>query len=74
MMKWFRRKRETVNREPNRALVQLVLGLERLQRRWADALGRKTQHWNRASKLIALGVFVLLFGGSCVWLVLRAFF
>jgi hypothetical protein len=46
----------------------------RRQRQVAQWLERKTQHWNRASKLIALYLFCLLFGGLSLWLLMKAFF
>jgi hypothetical protein len=44
------------------------------QRKLADWLERKTQYWNKASKLIALYLFCLLFGGLSLWLLMKAFF
>jgi hypothetical protein len=35
-------------------------------------LNRKTQYWNRSSKLMALFLFCLLFGGSCLLLLIKA--
>jgi hypothetical protein len=46
--------------------------IEQKQRKAAGYLGRRTQHWNRASKLISLALFCLLFGGCCLWLILKA--
>lgn len=46
--------------------------IEQKQRNAAGYLGRQTQHWNRASKLISLALFCLLFGGCCLWLTLKA--
>jgi len=37
----------------------------------AGFLNRKTQHWNKASKLIALALFVLVFGGLCIYLIIK---
>lgn len=42
--------------------------------RLAGYLNRKTQHWNRASKLIALFLFCLLFGSLCLYLIIKAFY
>ena len=44
------------------------------QRKLADWLERKTQYWNKASKLIAFYLFCLLFGGLSLWLLMKAFF
>ena len=37
-------------------------------------LNRRTAYWNRSSKVIALAIFCLLFGGFSLWLLLKAFF
>lgn len=44
----------------------------RLQTKIADYLNRKTQHWNKASKLIALLIFVLLCGSLCIYLIIKS--
>jgi hypothetical protein len=46
--------------------------IEQKQRKAARYLGCQTQHWNRGSKLISLALFCLLFGGCCLWLILKA--
>lgn len=46
--------------------------LEQKQRRLADWLSRRTQHWNRSSWLVALFLFCLLFGSGCLLLVINA--
>jgi hypothetical protein len=42
------------------------------QHQFADYLNRKTQHWDRASKLILLLTICLIFGGASFWLLIRA--
>lgn len=54
------------------ALAQFKASMEMRQRQFAEYLGRKTQYWNRASKLTALLLFVLVFGGCCLLLILKA--
>jgi len=54
-------------------LVRCRLLLEHRQRLIAGYLGRKTQYWNRGSWIIALTVFILLFGGFCLLLCIKAF-
>jgi hypothetical protein len=57
------------------ALAERVAGrIVRVQRQVAAWLERKTQYWNKASKLIALYLFCLLFGGFSLWLLIKAFF
>lgn len=46
--------------------------IEQKQRKAALYLGRRTQYWDRGSKLISLALFCLLFGGCCLWLILKA--
>jgi hypothetical protein len=45
----------------------------RRQTQMAGYLNRKTQHWNRASKLIALFLFCLLFGSICLYFIIKSF-
>jgi len=54
------------------ALAQIKANMDKRQRQFADYLGRKTQYWNRASKLIALMLFIGVFGGCCLLLILKA--
>jgi len=67
------RKRDKSDRQPADWLVQVRSTVHRNQRKAADYLGRKTQYWNRSSWLIALAVFILLFGGCCLFLCIKAF-
>lgn len=43
------------------------------QQKIASYLNRKTQHWNKTSKLVALALFILLFGGASLGLIIHAF-
>jgi len=53
-------------------MTQLRASLDMQQRKVAGYLGRKTQYWNRSSKLIALALFCLVFGGLSLLLLLKA--
>jgi hypothetical protein len=66
------RKRRTGSRNENAFAVNVRRFTERRQRKAADWLGRKTLYWNRSSKIIALTLFCLLFGGLCLLLLLKA--
>jgi hypothetical protein len=44
----------------------------RWQNKIAGYLNRKTAYWNTASKLIALSLFCLLFGGTCLYLIIKS--
>ena len=46
----------------------------RRQSQLAAYLNRKTQHWNKASKLTALLVFCLVFGSLCLYFILKSIF
>ena len=52
---------------------RIANGIIRRQTRLAATLNRKTQHWNKASKLIALVLFCLLFGGICLYFIIKSF-
>lgn len=44
----------------------------RLQTRVANNLNHRTQHWNKASKLVALASFVMIFGGLSIYLIIKS--
>jgi len=56
-----------------RAAGQIAGYAERWQRRAADYLGRKTQYWNKTSKIVGLALFCLVFGGASLYLLIKAF-
>lgn len=66
------RKRKTGSRVESAFSIQLRQSVEQKQRVAAAYLARKTQYWNRSSKIIALALFCLLFGGGCLLLLLKA--
>jgi hypothetical protein len=53
-------------------VAQLRSAIDARQRQFAAYLGRKTQYWDRASKIIALALFCLFFGGLSLLLILKA--
>lgn len=64
-----------LNRLPeNGVVVRVMERIRQLQRHIADTLARRTAYWDRRSKVIAMAVFCLLFGGMCLWLMVRAWF
>jgi len=71
-MKLFK-KHDKRSTQPAVWLVGLRSGIDRNQRKAADYLSHKTQYWNRGSWLIALALFILLFGGCCLFLCIKAF-
>ncbi|MES2276035.1 MAG: hypothetical protein V4592_08430 [Bacteroidota bacterium] len=75
-MGWFRKKRKAMVLGERSAWVadRIGLAIVRQQRLVADWLGRKTCYWDRASKLLALGLFCAAFGGMSLWLLVRALF
>ncbi|QEM03079.1 hypothetical protein DIU31_005930 [Mucilaginibacter rubeus] len=66
------KKRKTGSAADNQALLRVRLMLTAKQRKVADYLDRKTLYWNRNSKIIALVIFCLLFGGACLLLLIKA--
>ena len=52
--------------------MKTITYLYQVPARLAGTLNRKTEYWNRSSKLIALLVFCLLFGGMSLYLFLKA--
>jgi len=67
------KKRVKHGRQPAEWLVDLRSNLDKRQRKMADFLVRRTQYWNKVSWLIALALFILLFGGCCLLLCIKAF-
>ena len=70
-MKLFRRKERVLNPRVAELAERWVCCLLGHQRRVAAWLDRKTAYWNKASKICALSVFCLLFGGLSLWLILK---
>ncbi len=66
------KKRKTGSRFTGKFSDQVQQLAERQQRKVAAYLSRKTQYWNRGSKITALTLFCLLFGGCCLLLLLKA--
>jgi hypothetical protein len=66
------KKHRTSDFTENAFAVRVSQFFEARQQRLAGYLFRKTQHWNRNSKIVALMLFCLLFGVCCFWLILKA--
>jgi hypothetical protein len=64
-------KQKQVERQ-NRIAGQIETALIRREKKIAGYLNRKTQHWNRASKITLLFLICLLFGGASLWLLIGA--
>jgi hypothetical protein len=55
------------------ALAGRIAGrIIRTQNQLANYFNRKTQYWNKASKLTALALFVLLFGGISIYFIIKS--
>jgi len=54
--------------------MKVIMYLKNMGKRLAVWLNRRTAYWNRSSKVIALAIFCLLFGGFSLWMLLKAFF
>ena len=66
------KKRKTGSAADSQALLRVRLMVTEKQRKVADYLDKKTLYWNRNSKIIALVIFCLLFGGACLLLLIKA--
>lgn len=51
---------------------RLASAIVRRQTQVAGYLNRKTQYWNKNSKIIALVIFSLVFGGLSLYLLIKA--
>jgi len=74
-MKLFKRKNLSAGFDGNHAIATRIAGrIIRRQSQLATYLNRITQYWSKASKLTALFLFCLLFGGACLYLIIKAFY
>ena len=69
---WKRNKNRALTARQEKAAGRIAAALIRRQTQAAGYLNRKTQYWNGTSKLIALILFCLLFGGFCLYLLISA--
>ncbi|MDO3641514.1 hypothetical protein [Mucilaginibacter sp. L3T2-6] len=69
---WKRSKHKPLSARQEKAAGRIASVIIRRQTEIAGYLNRKTQYWNRASKLILLLLICLVFGGVSLWLLLRA--
>ena len=71
-MRLFKRKKASTAKHRENALATQVAGyVHRRQKQVSGYLNRKTQYWNHASKLTALFLFCLLFGGFCLYMLIK---
>lgn len=73
-MKIAKKKVKGLNPQTDRLAGWVAKGITSKQRRFARYLERKTWYWDRASKLLALILLCLLFGGPSLYLLLQAIF
>lgn len=73
-MKTVERKAKSLNPQTDRLAGWVAEGITSKQRRFARYLERKTRYWDQASKLLALILLCLLFGGPSLYLLLQALF
>ena len=72
-MKLFKRRKTTAAKHQENALAaQIGVYIHRRQTQVSGYLNRKTHYWNRTSKLTALFLFCLLFGGFCLFMLIKA--
>lgn len=72
-MKLFgKRNAVTTKHSDNPLVIRIADTVHRRQLQVSGYLNRKTQYWNRASKLTTLFLFCLVFGGCCLLLLIKA--
>jgi hypothetical protein len=71
-MRLFRKKKGVAAHRESPLMIRIAGIIHHRQLLVSGYLNSKTQYWNRASKLTALLLFCLLFGGSCLLLLLKA--
>lgn len=69
---WKRNKNRALTARQEKTADRIAAALIRRQTQVAAYLNRKTAYWNGTSKLIALILFCLLFGGFCLYLLIKA--
>ncbi len=67
-----KRKRRPLTGRQERLAARVALAIVRRQTRVAGYLNRKTAYWNKSSKIIALVLFSLVFGGLSLYLLIKA--
>lgn len=69
-MKFFKKKAQAISPKTEALATRIAGHILQNQTQLADFLNRKTQHWGRAAKLVALILFVLIFGTlSCYYII-----
>jgi len=71
-MRLFKRKKGVAAYKESPLFIRIARIIQKRQLQVSGYLNRKTQYWNRTSKLTALLVFCVLFGGCCLLLLLKA--
>jgi hypothetical protein len=70
---WKRRKRRALTAKQENAANRMASAIVRRQTRLANYLNRKTQYWNKASKLLLLALLILLLGGFSLYQFIQLF-
>jgi hypothetical protein len=71
-MRLFKIKKASVVKQENALAAQIAGYIHSRQTQVSGYLNRKTQYWNRTSKLTALFLFCLLFGGFCLFMLIKS--
>jgi hypothetical protein len=69
---WKKPKNKPLTAGQEKFAAQMGIAIIHRQTQMATYLNRKTQYWNRASKITALVIFCLVFGGISIYLLLKA--
>jgi len=73
-MRVLKRNRQVAAQYRQQVIGSIDESLTKRQRRLADFLDRKTQHWNRASKFLFLLGICLFLGALSLSLIIKAFY
>ena len=68
----FRKRTKTLTARQEALAEKIATAIVRRQTRIASYLNRKTAYWDKSSKIIALALFSLVFGGISLYLLVKA--
>jgi hypothetical protein len=68
----FRKRNKTLTARQEALANKVASAIVRRQTQIASYLNRKTAYWDKSSKIIALALFSLMFGGISLYLLLKA--
>lgn len=70
---WKRNRSRPLSARQEKSAGRIAAAIVSAQTRLADKLNRRTQYWNRSSKLILLAAIALLLGGFSLYQLIKLF-